>query len=46
MGKKIILGTGLLIGVYLVSAYATGFGTSLKTAGDVYVGGVKVLQGR
>jgi hypothetical protein len=46
MAKKIITVTGVLVGIYIASAYATGFGKSLQTAGGVYTGAVKTLQGR
>lgn len=46
MGKKILLGTGVLIGVYLVVANATGFGKAVSAAGGAYNGAVKTLQGR
>ncbi len=46
MGKKFLLGTGLLIATYLVVSNATGFGRSVQAASSAYVSGVKVLQGR
>jgi hypothetical protein len=46
MGKKVITVTAVLVGLYIASAYATGFGKSLQTAGGVYTGAVKALQGR
>jgi len=46
MGKKFLLGTGVLIGLYLVVANATGFGRAVAAAGSAYSGGVKTLQGR
>lgn len=38
--------TAILVGTYLVAAYATNFGTLLSTGGGVYNGAVKTLQGR
>lgn len=46
LARRFLLGTGILIGVYLLVSNATGAGTLLGGARDAYVGGVKVLQGR
>jgi hypothetical protein len=46
VGKKFLLGTGILIGIYLIAANATGFGRALQATGNVYAQGVKTLQGR
>lgn len=46
MGRQALTLTAVLIGAYLVAAYATGFGRLLQTGGNVYVQGVKTLQGR
>lgn len=46
MTQKFLVGTGILIGVYLIVANATGFGKAVSAASGAYVGGVKVLQGR
>ena len=37
---------GVLIGVYLVAAYATGWGTLLAKSGEAGSGLVKAFQGR
>jgi hypothetical protein len=44
--KKFLIGSGILIGLYLVVANATGFGTSVQAVGTAYAQGVKTLQGR
>lgn len=46
MGKKLLLGTGILVGLYLVVANATGFGKAVAASGQAYAGAVKTLQGR
>jgi len=46
MIKKFLLGTGILVGVYLVLSQANSAATVLNSAGGVYTGGVKTLQGR
>lgn len=38
--------TAVLVGVYLVLAYATGAGKLLTSGGSVYVSAVRSLQGR
>lgn len=44
--RTVLTYTAALVGVYLVVSYATGAGQLLKSAGGVYVSGVKALQGR
>jgi hypothetical protein len=46
VGRQFLKGAGLLIALYLVVAYSTGFGRSLTAAGNVGVRGVKAFQGR
>ncbi len=46
MVKKFMLGTGILIGVYLVVTNATNAGRLLQSGGNVYAQGVRTLQGR
>ncbi len=44
--KRFLIGTGVLVALYLVVANATGFGKSVQAVGGVYAQGVKTLQGR
>lgn len=44
--KRFLIGTGILIAVYLVVANATGAGSVIQAAGGAYTGAVKTLQGR
>jgi hypothetical protein len=46
MLRQLMTLTFVAVGTYLVLAYATGAGRLLSTAGDVYVRGVRTLQGR
>ncbi len=46
MIRKLLLGTGILIGIYLAISHATDAGKLLTAGGNTYVAGVKVLQGR
>jgi len=46
MLKKFLVGTGVLIGIYLLVSHATDAGKLLTSASGAYAGGVKVLQGR
>jgi hypothetical protein len=46
LGNKALTYTAVLIGVYLITARATGFGTALGAGGKFYTGAVKTLQGR
>jgi hypothetical protein len=46
MLRQVLVITGGLVVVYLLVSHATGAGKLLSTAGSVYTGGVKVLQGR
>lgn len=45
MGKVVGYTAGL-VALYLALAYATGGGKLLSTAGGVYTGAVRTLQGR
>jgi hypothetical protein len=38
--------TAILIGTYLIVAYASGFGTAIKSAGQAGSGFAKTLQAR
>lgn len=44
--RQLMTLSAVLIGTYLVLAYATGAGRLLQTGGQVYVQGVRTLQGR
>jgi hypothetical protein len=44
--RQALVYTAVLVGVYLAVAHATQVGQLLTAAGNTYVGGVKVLQGR
>jgi hypothetical protein len=44
--RTILVGTGVLIGIYLLVSHATDAGKLLNAGGQTYVAGVKVLQGR
>jgi len=44
--KKILMGTGILVGLYLLVSHATEAGKLLTSTEGAYAGGVKVLQGR
>ena len=44
--KKFLVGTGILVGIYLLVANATGTGTLVQAGSNAYNSGVKVLQGR
>jgi hypothetical protein len=44
--KKILMGTGVLIGIYLAVNYYTGTVAVAGAGQNLFVGGVKVLQGR
>lgn len=46
MGKNALKITGVLIGMYLVAAHATGWGNLLLNAGKAGSSAVKTLQGR
>lgn len=46
MLKKTLLYTAALVGVYLVVANATGFGTAISSTAGAYATAVKTLQGR
>lgn len=46
MGRKALTTVGVLIGMYLVAAHATGWGKLLLNAGTAGSGAVKTLQGR
>lgn len=46
MLRKGLTYTAVLIGVYLAVSHATAGGQLLSAAGNTYVAGVKVLQGR
>lgn len=43
---KIILGTFVLVGIYIAVANYTGFGKDVSAVGGAYSQGVKTLQGR
>lgn len=45
MGKIVVI-TGVLVAVYLAVSNATGAGKLLTSAGSVYTGAVRTLQGR
>lgn len=44
--SKILSGTALLIGFYLVLTNASGAKSIINASGSVYTNGVKALQGR
>lgn len=44
--RTVLVGTGVLIAVYLLVSNATDAGRLLASGGSVYVQGVRVLQGR
>lgn len=44
--RTVIFGTGVLVGIYLLVSHATGAGRLIGAAGNAYMGGVRVLQGR
>lgn len=46
MGRKALGTVGVLIGMYLVAAHATGWGKLMLNAGTAGSGVVKALQGR
>jgi hypothetical protein len=46
MGRKALTTVGVLIGMYLVAAHATGWGKLMLNAGTAGGGLVKNLQGR
>lgn len=46
LGRKALTTTGLLIGIFLVGAHATGWGKLMLNAGTAGSGIVKTLQGR
>lgn len=46
MGRKALGTAGLLIGMYLVAAHATGWGRLMLNAGTAGSGVVKAFQGR
>lgn len=46
MGKNALKITGVLIGMYLVAAHATGWGGLLLNAGKAGSSTIKTLQGR
>lgn len=46
MGRKALGTVGVLIGMYLVAAHATGWGKLMTSAGTAGSGIVKSLQGR
>ncbi len=43
---KVAVGSGVLIGIYLLIAYGTNGGTLIKDVGDAASGYAKTLQGR
>ena len=44
--SKVLSGTAVLIGIYLIVKNASGTKTVVNSLGGVYVNGVKALQGR
>jgi hypothetical protein len=46
MGRKTLTTVGVLIGMYLVAAHATGWGKLMLNAGSAGGGVIKTLQGR
>lgn len=46
MGKKFLIGSGLLIGLFIVVANATGFGRAVGAASGAANSYAKTLQGR
>jgi hypothetical protein len=44
--KQALFYTAILVGVYLLVSHASDAGKLFTSAGNAYVGGVKVLQGR
>lgn len=44
--RTLLTYTAVLIGAYLVVAYATNAGSFVTAAGNTYAQGVRVLQGR
>jgi hypothetical protein len=46
MGRKALATGGILIGMYLLAAHATGWGKLLLNTGTAGSGVIKTLQGR
>lgn len=46
MGRQALKMTGVLIGMYLLAANASGWGKLFSEAGKAGTSGIKVLQGR
>ena len=46
MGRKALMIGGVLIGMYLVAAHATGWGKLMLNSGTAGIGVIKTLQGR
>jgi len=46
MGKNALKITGVLVGMYLIAAHATGWGKLLLNSGTAGSGVIKTLQGR
>lgn len=44
--KTLLVGTGVLIAIYLIVSNATNAGKLITAGGNAYAGGVRVLQGR
>lgn len=44
--RTLMFYTAVLVGTYLAVSYATGAGRLLTSAGGVYTGAVRTLQGR
>lgn len=46
MARKLLIGSGILIGLYLLVSHATDAGKLLNSAGSAASGYAKTLQGR
>jgi hypothetical protein len=46
LAKKIAVGSGVLIAVFLLVSHATDAGKLLTAGGNTYVAGVRALQGK
>ena len=44
--RTIVVGTFVVVAIYLAVSHATGAGRILSAAGSAYSGGVRTLQGR
>jgi hypothetical protein len=44
--NKVLVGTGVLIGIFLLVSHATDAGKLLTAGGNTYVASVRALQGK